>query len=411
MRICLITPGHLSTNPRLVKEADAFAEAGHDVSVIAADFVAWARDADKAFASRPWNVERTLPFGPLAPRVPRVKQAARQRVARAMFGIGVKTDRLARSAFHPIAPDLVEAALRVRADLYVAHYPAALPAAAAAAARHGTRYAYDAEDFHLGDWPDGPPHARERELVRRIETRHLPGCAYVTAASPGIADALVAAYGIRRPTVILNVFPLSQAPIRPTPAGTASPSPSVYWFSQTVGPDRGLECAVRAIGLARSRPHLHLRGRPSGGFAEKIATIAEQAGTAERVHFLAPALPIEMERLAAAHDVGFVGETGHTENRRIALTNKQFTYLLAGVPCLLSDIPAHREFAEALAPAVRLFATDDPGSLAATMDEILERPESLAAARNAAFQLGQSRYNWEVEKAKLNKIINHSLWI
>ena len=28
-RVCLLTPGHLSTNPRLVKEADALANAGY----------------------------------------------------------------------------------------------------------------------------------------------------------------------------------------------------------------------------------------------------------------------------------------------------------------------------------------------------------------------------------------------
>lgn len=401
LRICLITPGHLSTNPRLVKEADAFAEAGHDVSVIAADFVAWARETDKAFASRQWKVERTLSFGPLAPRLPRIRQVARQRLARAMVNLGYESDRLARDAFHPIASELVEAALLVRADLYVAHYPAALPAAAKAAKRHGGRFAYDAEDFHLGDWPDEPEHDHKRALVRMIESRHLPQCAYITAASPGIADALVAAYGIARPMVILNVFPLKQAPVGPTPAGTATPGPSIYWFSQTIGPDRGLECAVRAIGLARTKPHLYLRGTPSAGFVVALSALAAEAGAAGRLHVVKPGLPLEMERLAAAYDVGLVGEIGHTTNRRIALTNKQFTYLLAGIPCVMSDIAAHRDFAEGLSPAVALFSADDARSLAAAIDDILEQPERLAAARRAAFQLGRSRFNWDAEKVAL----------
>src|SRR5690606_31756702 len=125
---------------------------------------------------------------------------------------------------------------------------------------------------------------------------------------------LVAAYGIRRPTVILNVFPLSHAPPGPTPAGTATPGPSIYWFSQTIGPDRGLECAVRAIGLARTKPHLYLRGRPAAGFAEGLTKLAAEFGVADRLHLLPPASPHEMEQLASAYDVGFVGETGHTRN-------------------------------------------------------------------------------------------------
>ena len=35
MRICSITPHQLLNNPRLVREADALADAGHDVRVIA----------------------------------------------------------------------------------------------------------------------------------------------------------------------------------------------------------------------------------------------------------------------------------------------------------------------------------------------------------------------------------------
>ena len=145
--------------------------------------------------------------------------------------------------------------LPCRVDLYIAHYPAALPAVATAARKYGTRYAYDAEDFHIGDWPDDAKYDGERRLVREIESRYLQGCAYVTAASPGIAEAYVDTYGIKRPRVVLNAFPLGHALPNPTPQGTVRPRPSLYWFSQTIGPDRGLECAVRAIALDAACDH------------------------------------------------------------------------------------------------------------------------------------------------------------
>ena len=399
--MCILTPGHLSTNPRLVKEADALAKAGYHVSVIAADFALWARDADKSFSGQSWQVVRTLPFGPHSPRSSRVVQLLRQRLARAMVVAGVHHPAVVRAAWHPISPDLVTAALDVAADLYIAHYPAALPAAAIAAQCHQAFYAFDAEDFHLGDPPEGAEHNTERRMIRAIEARYLPGCIYVTAASPGIADAYVEAYGITRPTVVLNVFPRSQGPSGPTPRGTANPRPSVYWVSQTIGPDRGLECAVRAIGWARARPHLYLRGTPAAGFLDRLRVIAGEAGASERLHILPPAAPSEMERLAAAYDVGLVGETGHTPNRRIALTNKQFTYLLAGIPLVMSDIPAHRAFAPAMGGAARLYPVDNPAALAAALDTLLGDPASLAAARNAAWQLGQERFNWDVKQTKL----------
>ena len=256
-----------------------------------------------------------------------------------------------------------------------------------------------------------PEYNAQRGILCAIEGRYLPGCAYVTAASPGIAEAYVDAYGIARPTVVLNVFPGDQAPCFPTPSGTAAPGPSVYWFSQTIGPDRGLECAVRAIGQAQSRPHLHLRGMPAAGFLDHLRTIAADACAADRLHILPPAAPSEMVRLAAVYDLGLVGETGHTQNRRLALTNKQFTYFLAGIPAVMTDIPAHRAFiadGEARG-AARLYPLDSPPALADALDMLLDDPGSLASARTAAWQLGQERFNWDVEQAKLLSCVAEAL--
>src|SRR5207302_1557690 len=162
--------------------------------------------------------------------------------------------------------------------------------------------------------------------------------------------------------VLLNVFPRAQAPSCAPPAGAAQPGPSVYWFSQTIGPDRGLECAVRAIARARTRPHLYLRGSPAAQFADRLREIAGEAGAAGRFHILPPEAPTAMVRLAAPYDVGLVSETGHTPNRCLTLGNKLFTYLLAGVPAVMSDTPAHRAFIEQVGGAAHLYAADDPDS-------------------------------------------------
>lgn len=400
-RICLLTASHVSANPRLVKEADSLVDAGYLVQVIAADSTPWARAADESFKNRKWEVSQRLPFGPDAPAPVRALQLLRLRSARIALNLGLRQKALIRAAWHPIAPDLVTAASAVRAELYIAHYPAALPAAAIAAQKWGSLYGFDAEDFHLGDLPLSAEHEMQRTMVRAIEEKYLPGCCYVTAASPGIARAYAKEYGIREPAVLLNVFPRSLAPSDFTPRGSAVPSPSVYWFSQTIGPDRGLECAVRAISIARSAPHLYLRGTPSSGYLEQIQEMASDFGVVRRLHIVGPEMPSEMERLAACYDVGFIGETGHTLNRRIALTNKLFSYLLAGVPVVASDIPAHREIAPECGQAMQLFEVENSESLATALDGLLANPERLAGSREEAFRLGEKRFNWDLEKNQL----------
>ena len=401
MRICLITPGHLATNPRLVKEADALNEAGHQVTVVAADYLTWAREADKEFAARPWRIAAPTRFGPDAPRLRRIVQLVRRRSARLLFRQGFRHQAVLRTAYHPAGPDLVRAALRVPADLYVAHYVAALPAAALAAKRWAARYAFDAEDFHLGDAESTPRFDEDRRLIRAMEGAWLPGCAYMTAASPGISDAYAETYGVARPTVVLNVFPRAQAPAQATLRGSSAQSPSAYWFSQTIGPNRGLEVAVRAISMAASRPHLFLRGRPASGFARDLETLAHACGVGDRLHLMGPAPPGEMTRLARQYDIGLAAEDGHTENRRVALTNKLFTYLLAGVPIVASDVPAHRRIAPELGDAVRLYSAQSAQSLADALDSYLMPNGALAGARATAFRLGQERFNWDLEKQTL----------
>jgi glycosyltransferase involved in cell wall biosynthesis len=232
----------------------------------------------------------------------------------------------------------------------------------------------------------------------------------VTAASPGIADAYGTTYGITRPTVVLNVFPLAHGPQGPTDRGFWHDRPSLYWFSQTVGTDRGLECAVRAVGLSRSRPHLVMRGAPAVGFVDSLTSLARQCGVLDRLHFLPPAAPAEMARLSAQHDLGLLGETGQTPNHRIALANKLFSFLLAGVPTLLSNIPAHRQIAGELGAAVRLYEVDDPASLASAMDHFLCARESvLADARRQAFTLGQRQFNWDREQGTLLAVVEKAV--
>jgi hypothetical protein len=106
-----------------------------------------------------------------------------------------------------------------------------------------------------------------------------------------------------------------------------------------------------------------------------------------------------MARLAAVYDLGLSGEPGHTPNNRIALGNKLFTYLLAGLPILASAIPSHVAFAAKAGSAMRLYAVDGADELAAALDGLFENPQILAVAREAAFALGQTRYNWDFEKS------------
>ena len=395
--ICLVTAGHIASTPRLVKEADALQSAGYAVRVVASDHFGPVRPLDAAvLATARWRHER---IGLGSPPVYVARRFARNLARRALRRQARPTARLAQWALVPDAAALARAASREPADLYLGHGVGGLVAAGLAAAFRGARLGFDAEDFHRLELSDTPQRA-----VVALEDRWLPRCAHLTAASPLIATAYADTYGRRAPVVVLNVFPLAEGPGTPSPAARAGGVPTLYWFSQTIGPGRGLEAIVNAIGRSGGALHLHLRGIPANGFRESLAAMARRHGCPNALHWHDSAPPREMAPLASRHDIGLATELSTPPNRALCLTNKIFTYLLAGTPVLLSDTPAHRAFAPELAGAAAIARLESSEELAAAFQRLLE-----PAARAAAWRLGRDRFNWEREQATFLAAIGAAL--
>ncbi|MEO0843500.1 MAG: hypothetical protein AAF063_32035, partial [Cyanobacteria bacterium J06643_5] len=82
------------------------------------------------------------------------------------------------------------------------------------------------------------------------------------------------------------------------------------------------------------------------------------------------------------------------------LGNKIFTYLLAGIPVLMSSTPAQKELAQHLKSAAVLIDINQPQDIATKLDKFFSNRENLKTARIQAQKLGRERYNWDLEKNK-----------
>ncbi|WP_421999013.1 hypothetical protein [Reyranella sp.] len=395
--ICIVSPGNLASNPRLLKEADALHEAGYTVTAVVCDYTDALRSFDDDIAARvPWSVVRVA-RPPLDG--PTRFVAGRFAALLAAAGAGVPVALAAQAYGGPVV-GLRRAAVGVPADLYIGHYMAGLVAAAGAARRRGAMLGFDAEDYHAGEGTQ-----QAMTMVRAIEKVLLPSCRHVTAAAPLIADAYASRYGVTA-TTVLNVFPLNMAAAERRPSAGGGPL-RAYWFSQTIGLDRGLQSFVRAMAQARVPVTLDVRGSNRWGHGDRLLELARELGVEGRVTLLPVAPPAEMVTLSASYDLGLSLETDVSENRRLCLTNKIFTYLLAGVPVLLSTTPAQCALAPALGEAARLAPLDDPATMARVLEE-LAAPEAREAASAAAWRLGRERYNWEVEKGALLRAVGQA---
>ena len=409
-RICLISQAHLSANPRLLKEARALSQAGYKVSIICGKYSRWGSEADERLFQPSWKV-RQVAFGPSEAGKPTyVRQNLVSRAAKLLFKYGVRPKVVEVAALGPVALDLKAAALQCEpADLYIAHYPSALPAAAAAAHRFGAKFAFDAEDFHLGDLPALPHNDLAKLNVGTIENRFLPHAVFVTASSPLIADAYEENYRIQRPTVILNAFPKSKAPAIATQRGSVSPAPSLYWVSQTIGSGRGLETAIKAIAISKSQPHFYMRGNINDPYRDQLVALALDLGISDHVHFLAPLHPDALEEACAEFDLGYAGETGFSDNNSLALSNKIFSFITSGLPIVVSDTAAQAAFLPSLGKAAKLFSIGNEHSLSTAIDHFLVDPVELTAGREHSWHLGQNLLSWETQEQSFLELVRSQI--
>jgi glycosyltransferase involved in cell wall biosynthesis len=411
VKVCLITTGQPSSNPRLVKEADALVEAGYEVHVVAAHWADWATEMDRGLlTSRPWKmtfIDWRREQSPWLFHWSRARHWAARQASR----VTTMDGRLAAAALARVGPEVRRAALRVPADLFIAHNLGALPAACAAAAAHSAKVGFDAEDFHSGQL-SRPADAHAAAFTRDAERRLLVRAAYVTAASAGIAEAYRDLCGIPLPTCILNVFPLQDRPSRLRPDVIRDPI-RLYWFSQTIGPNRGLEDAVRAIGLLRAYPiELHVRGRWQDGYHDRLRQLAADNGVAqERLVSHPLAAPDDMVRLAAGYDVGLALEPPVSANNDLLLSNKIFTYLLAGNAVIATRTTGQYRLMQDLHGAAAWCEPGKPGSLASALLPWLRQRNTLAQARSVAWDLGEERFNWDREKKRFVDVVQGVLGV
>jgi glycosyltransferase involved in cell wall biosynthesis len=306
-------------------------------------------------------------------------------------------------------PELEAAGKKSKADLYIAHNLGALPAAVAAARRHSAQAGFDAEDFHSAMDPIEKT-TPEDKLAAAIERRFLRSCAYVTAASPGIAKAYSQKYGIPQPETILNVFPLCERPSEFRGGDEGAPL-RLYWFSQTIGRDRGLEDAIRALGILRDQTiELHLRGEWCHGYEAEFFELAKSEGIArDRIHYSPPDRPDRMVDLAAHYDVGLALEPRASFNNDVCISNKIFTHLLAGNAIAATKTRGQQTVISRIGRAGFCYEPGSAQQLADGLRKWSEDRQLLADARREAWNWGARQYNWDFEKQKFLGIVERVL--
>lgn len=367
MRITMLLHKSVVFDSRVRREAQALAAAGHVVCVVELAAVAPGQATLDGFTRRsclpPAWMRRRLPFG------------------------------LYRLAF---LVNFVRAVVATRPEVVHAHDAAMLAPGIAAARLAGARLVYDSHELATS-----VPY-RERAwawFVAAIERAVVPRCAAVITVSDGISVRLAQRYRLgTTPTVVRNVSALTvggEGGLRRR-LGLGDAAPLVL-HQGAPAPDRGCETLVAAV-ARRPGVSLAFLGDPEPGYAQRLTAEIAAAGVADRVWTL-PSVPLgELLANTAEADVGVTLLADTCENHRLALPNKLFEYIAAGVPVIASALPETERLVSAYGVGwcVR---PGDPEALAVAIDAALAARGDHALRQRLAH--AGSELRWERERERL----------
>jgi len=403
-RIVLISSGQPSLNPRLVKEADALAEAGYEVIVIYAYWNAWGTEIDKKMLpTKKWKSVRTG-GDPQTQKTYYFISKLVHKLANVAYNMGMNSFAdlaIARSSWF-----LKRLALKYKADLYIAHNLGALSAAVNASKKFNKPCGFDAEDFHRHEMSNDVTN-REVRLKTYLENKYIPQTNYLTASSAPISNAYKNIFANISPITIRNAFQVRED-IKP-PEEAATDSLKLVWLSQTVGNGRGLTDIFAAISqLDNNEVELHLLGHLPGG--EQQAYISDLLKKYPvNVHFYQPIEPDELAVFASRFDIGLALEPAFSQNNDLALSNKIFIYLQAGLAVVASDTTAQLGFMEQFAGIGKTYDKGNAQSLADILTYYYRNRDELLRAKKNAWALARNRLNWETERSGFLKVVKETL--
>jgi glycosyltransferase involved in cell wall biosynthesis len=246
-----------------------------------------------------------------------------------------------------------------RFDVVHAHDFNVLPLAAGLADRAGARLVYDSHEWWSGREVHGRPTPLERARERRIERRIVARADAVLTVSPGIADLLGRWRG-GPVTVVRNTFP-RQAGAGGEPGLPAQPRGAVY--AGRIGAARDIETLLAAASSLRL--DTVLMGRADREFLPKLQV---SEGTVR----IEPARPVdEVDEVLRHVGISVVTLTDTCENHRLALPNKVFHAVRAGVPVVAADLPELRRLVTAYGIGA-LYRPGDAESMRAALNQVTQ---------------------------------------
>ena len=236
-----------------------------------------------------------------------------------------------------------------------------------------------------------------RSFWLKLEALIFPRLKNVITVNKELGRVYSEKYGV--PVSVIRNVPLARKPgISLEQRGDASKEDIlIYQGALNVG--RGIELMIDSM---RYLDHCKLLIVGQGDISEELKKRVSKEQLGDRVHFMGRIDPENLHGLTPQASLGLSLEEDLGLNYRLALPNKIFDYIQAGIPAVVSDLPVMRDFVtENQVGAV--LTEREPEALAQLIKKVL----SVRKSYEAQLRVAAGRYNWDKEKEKLIKLIEN----
>jgi glycosyltransferase involved in cell wall biosynthesis len=260
---------------------------------------------------------------------------------------------------------------------------------------------YDAKEFYfaLASLRHRPVTQRFWALVERLCIRFADR---VITSGQRDSDVIADRYRIDRPVAIHNYPPRRSNPGDATFLRKRYSIPDryrIFLYQGWLLRGRGL---FHLIDLAAAIGSVMLVIVGGGALRDELERYAARSGVADRVLFTGPVPYAELPDYTAGADVGCALIEDYGMSYRYARPNKLFEYIQAGIPVLVSDLPAMREVLERR-PVGSIVDLSEPAALVAAGRRLIEDTEFYNECVDQC-SVAASEYHWGMEETKLQRL-------
>jgi glycosyltransferase involved in cell wall biosynthesis len=399
-KILIVSQSHLCRNPRVLKEALALAGNNYAVTILTSIYSEqlWHEDMELL---RGTNIDyqfysdlRQKSFQSFKLRLIKKIYTDLNSILRiqSRFSLGYGAGRL------------MQLCIRQGADVLIMHQELAM-VTGCILLKKKYRVFFDIEDWYSEDLLPGNRKKRPLKLLKKSEKFALlhSKCCYTT--SNAMADGIANAYGLpKAPSVIYNTF----EEIQKAAEKKRGESPlKLYWFSQTIGPGRGIEQFIEAMGKSSYQWDLTLRGNVSEDYK---LLLMNQMNPKDQLCFRSMIRNDELLADMQNFDIGLALEPESPPNKNLTISNKFFHYLAGGLSMIASDTLGHLEIGTRHPEIIFIYKNNDIANLTGLLDEIGRKNKGRRMKRpDVIISLFKSAYSWTVESQKLLSLINKAL--